>query len=49
MRFALVTPEPQKLAKTLAQLALQVPIAKGEKAQLRAKLTGPKGNLELTS
>ena len=49
IRFELLTPQPQKLAETLAQLSLQVPIAKGEKAQLRSELTGPKGNLELTS
>ena len=49
MRFALATPEPGKLAKTLALLSLEVPIAKGQEPQLRAMLRGPKGNLELMS
>lgn len=49
IRFALVTPEPDKLAKTLTLLSLDVAVAKGEKPQLRARLSGPKGSLELTS
>ncbi len=49
IRFELATPEPEKLAKTLALLSLDVPVAKGEKPQLRAHFAGPKGNLELTS
>jgi hypothetical protein len=47
--FELVTPEPEKLSKMAALLSLDVPIVKGDKPQLRATLTGPKGNLELTS
>jgi Glyoxalase-like domain len=49
IRFALVTAEPEKLARTLALLSLDVPVVKGEKPQLHARLTGPKGHLELTS
>jgi hypothetical protein len=47
--FKLVTPEPERLTKMAALLALNVPIAKGDRARLRATLTGPKGNLELSS
>jgi hypothetical protein len=47
--FELVTPEPEKLTKMVALLSLNLPIAKGDRPQLRATLTGPKGNLELSS
>lgn len=49
IRFELVTAEPGKLAKTLALLSLDVPVIAGEKPQLRARLSSPKGKLELTS
>ena len=49
IRFELMTPEPDKLAKTLKLLSLDVPVAKAETRQLRARFAGPKGNLELTS
>ena len=49
VRLELATPEPDKLAKMLALLSLQVPVVKGEQPQLRVRLAGPKGNLELTS
>jgi hypothetical protein len=49
IRFELMTPEPDKLAKTLKLLSLDVPVVNGEKPQLRARLSGPKGNLPLTS
>jgi catechol 2,3-dioxygenase-like lactoylglutathione lyase family enzyme len=47
--FELATAEPEKLAKTLKLLSLDVPVAKAEKSQLRARFAGPKGNWELTS
>jgi hypothetical protein len=49
VRLELATPEPDELAKMLALLSLQVPAVKGEQPKLRARLAGPKGNLELTS
>ncbi|HEY1470757.1 MAG TPA: VOC family protein [Candidatus Acidoferrum sp.] len=49
VRFELVTAEPGKLAETLALLSLDVPVVKGQKPQLRARLRSTKGNLELTS
>jgi catechol 2,3-dioxygenase-like lactoylglutathione lyase family enzyme len=49
VRLELATPEADQLAKMLALLSLQVPVVKAEQPQLRARLAGPKGNLELTS
>jgi catechol 2,3-dioxygenase-like lactoylglutathione lyase family enzyme len=49
IRFELATSEPGKLGKTLALLSLDVQVVKAEKPQLRARLTGPKGTLQLTS
>jgi hypothetical protein len=47
--FALVTPEPDQLAKTAALLSLDVPITRGNQPQLHATITGPKGTLHLSS
>jgi hypothetical protein len=47
-RFELATPEPGKLAPTLALLSLEVPVTKENIPQLRATLAGPKGRLDLT-
>ncbi|MGB6598918.1 MAG: VOC family protein [Candidatus Acidiferrum sp.] len=49
VRFEIATPEPEQLSKTMAILGLDVKIAKAEKAQLRATIAGPKGELALTS
>jgi len=49
LRFELATPEPDSLARTLKLLSLDVPVAKAQQSQLRARLAGPQGTLELTS
>lgn len=49
VRFQITTPESEQLGKTMAILRLDVKIAKAEKAQLRATIAGPKGELALTS
>ena len=49
IRFEVMTPEPDKLAKTAALLLLDVPIIKGEMPQLRATIAGPKGDLSAAS
>jgi catechol 2,3-dioxygenase-like lactoylglutathione lyase family enzyme len=49
VRFEIATPEPEQLSKTMAILGLDVKISKAEKAQLRATIAGPKGELALTS
>jgi len=47
--FALQTPNLKELVKTLALLELDAATEQSEKAQLRATIAGPKGQLELTS
>jgi hypothetical protein len=49
LRFELLTPDPAALAKTSAQVMLAAPIAKGSSAQLHAVISGPKGQLDITS
>jgi len=49
MRFELVTSDPDQLGKTAALVSLEVLITKGDKPQLRATITGPKGTLLLNS
>jgi catechol 2,3-dioxygenase-like lactoylglutathione lyase family enzyme len=48
-RFALTTPDPAALKKTLAMLSLDVAVAKGARRQLRATFQGPAGELRATS
>jgi hypothetical protein len=48
-RFTIADPDPRGLAKTCKGLGLTVPIERGEKSQLRARITGPKGKLEASS
>ena len=47
--FGLVSPDPDELTKTLQRFGIDAPIERGEKNQLRARLSGPKGLLELSS
>lgn len=47
--FELVAPDPDALARTVAQLSLDVTVRKGGRSQLIASLAGPKGELELSS
>ena len=49
LRFELLTPDPAALAKTIARLMLTAPIAKGLSPQLRAVISGPNGQLDITS
>jgi len=49
VRFELATPDPEKLEKSAALLGLDVGIVEGAKAQLRATLAGPNGELSLSS
>ena len=49
LRFELLTPDPGALAKTTARLMLTAPIAKGTSPQLHAVISGPKGQLDITS
>jgi len=49
LRFELLTPDPAALAKTIAKVMLAAPIAKGSSPQLRAVISGHKGQLDITS
>jgi hypothetical protein len=48
-RFALATPRPSVLAKVVQQLAIDPPIERRDKPQLRASITSMKGDWEVTS
>jgi hypothetical protein len=48
-QFSLVTPDPDELAKTVRLLEVDAAVERGAKAQLRATITGPKGQLVVTS
>ncbi len=47
--FGAETPQPDKLAATFKQLGIQVPVAKGQKAELRARIAGLHGKWETAS
>ena len=47
--FKLVTPDPEALTKTVALMSLDARVTKGAKAQVRAVITGPNGELNLAS
>jgi hypothetical protein len=49
LRFELLTPDPVALAKITARLKLAAPIAKGPSPQLHAVISGPNGQLDITS
>jgi Glyoxalase-like domain len=48
-RFVLADPDPPLLGKLCAQLSLGAPIEKGSASRLIARISGPKGALELSS
>ena len=47
--FAIADPNPAALTKMLQQLALDVPVERSDRPQLRARITGPHGTLETSS
>jgi hypothetical protein len=49
VRFAVVTPQPDELRKTVSALQIDLPIARGDKPALQATIAGPKGELTATS
>lgn len=49
VRFEIVTPEPDKLAKAAEVLGIDVAITKGEKPELHATMAGPGGELSVRS
>jgi Glyoxalase-like domain len=49
LRFELLTPDPAALAKITARIMLAAPAAKGSSPQLHAVISGPNGQLDITS
>jgi hypothetical protein len=49
LRFEAASPEPESLSKQVALLGLDIAIVKGDKLQLRATISGPKGQFTVTS
>lgn len=49
LRFELLTPDPVRLAMTLAKLTLSAPVVKEAAPHLHAVIDGPKGTLSVTS
>ena len=47
--FSILTPQPDELAKTVRLLEIDVAVERSTKSQLRATITGPKGQLVVTS
>jgi hypothetical protein len=48
-RFTVAGPDPTALSKIFQRLGIETPIERGEKPELRARVVGPKGTLELSS
>jgi hypothetical protein len=49
LRFEAASPETESLSEQFALLGLDIPIVKGDKPQLRATISGPKGQFTVTS
>jgi hypothetical protein len=47
--FGLESPDSDELTKALQRFGIDAPVERGEKNQLRVRLAGPKGLLEVTS
>jgi hypothetical protein len=47
--FAVMGPDPGELVKTFQGIGIDVPVERGEKPQLRARIVGPKGKFEVSS
>jgi hypothetical protein len=49
LAFQLLAPDPDALTKITGQLGLDVEVLKNKVPQLHAVISGPKGQLDLTS
>ncbi|HUL35725.1 MAG TPA: VOC family protein [Candidatus Eisenbacteria bacterium] len=49
VHFAAETPDPSALAAKLKLLNLDLPVENGQDSRLRARISGPQGNLDITS
>jgi catechol 2,3-dioxygenase-like lactoylglutathione lyase family enzyme len=48
-RFRIAGPDPDELNRSLSRIGIDAAVESGEKAELRARISGPKGNLEVRS
>ena len=48
-RFAVSNPDPAALKNTFQTLGIDVPVERGDRPQLRARIVGPKGKFEVSS
>ena len=48
-RFVIAGPNPAELSSTFERLGVDVAVERAGRIQLRARITGPKGALEVTS
>ena len=48
-RFAVAAPDTEELSKELRRIEVQAPVEHSQTTQLRLRVTGPKGKLEVTS
>jgi hypothetical protein len=49
VRFEAFAPDPENLSRITATLGLELPIAKADRPQLRATISGPKGQFSVAS
>lgn len=47
--FEILSPDPQDLASTLKLIGIDFPVGRSDRARLHAVITGPKGDLQLSS
>jgi hypothetical protein len=47
--FEILSADPQELAATLKRIGIDFPVQRSDKTRLQAVITGPKGDLKLTS
>jgi hypothetical protein len=47
--FEILSADPQELAATLKRIGIDFPVQRSDKARLQAMISGPKGDLKLTS
>ena len=48
-RFAVAGRDPTELSKIFQRLGIEIPMGRGEKPELRARIVGPNGTLEVSS
>ena len=47
-KFWVESPEAKELAKKFGVIGVEVQVSRGERARLRARISGPKGEMELS-